>query len=355
MVLGQKELPAAMPAMFETVAFTNTPKKVQHMNPMTQSFMARCALISLCLAATGAAQAQSSVNISGMLDIGVYRDTSKETKVGPIQRSNIAFSGAEDLGGGLSATFKLSHRFDTGNGTQESANKPFWHGESTVGLKGAFGTVQFGRRLDAIYNNDWAFDPWYNFDRVASPAWDLWHFNFPSDPTGNNGTAEFGRLNSGIFYDSPSFNGVALHLSGSPASQAAGSTNKPLAASITYDSELINAMLAHGKNSAGNTDTFVGLKGNLGALSVMGVHDVSEAGTSKAKATTLGASYAIDKLTLRGSWGQVDVDGSKAEKVLGVGTLYSLSKRTSTYVDVARKTFPTQSVNVFGLGLTHNF
>jgi predicted porin len=321
---------------------------------MTKKFLAHCVLLSLGLAA-GAVHAQSSISISGMLDIGVYRDTNKDTKLGEIQRSNIAFSGTEDLGGGLAATFRLSHRFQLSNGAQESADKPFWHGESTVGLKGAFGSVQFGRRLDAIYNNDWAFDPWFNFDRVASPAWDLWHYNFPSDPTGNSGTAEYGRLNNGIFYDSPSFGGAALHLSGSVATQAAGSTNKPLAASITYDSAAVNAMLGHGKNSAGNTDNFIGLKGNLRALSVMGVYDVTKAGTSKAKSATLGVNYAFDQLTLRGGWGQVDLDGTKAEKMLGLGALYNLSKRTSTYVDFAHKTFPTTSANTYGIGLTHNF
>lgn len=301
-----------------------------------------------------AAHAQSNVTISGMIDIGVYRDTAKAWNVGPIQRSNLAFSGSEDLGGGLSAIFKLSHRFNPDTGSQESASKPFWHGESTVGLKGAFGTVQLGRRLDAMYANDWAFDPWYNFDRVASPAWDLWHYNFPSDPHGNSGTAEYGRLNNGIFYDSPNLSGFSLSLSASPETSA-GDANKPFAAALQYAGNGFAAMLAHGKNSAAGTDDFVGLKGSFGDFGAMGVYNVSKAGGSKAKTATLGAMYAIGVTTLKLGWGQVDLDGTKAEKIASAGALYGLSKRTSVYADFAHKTFPDRSVNVYGVGLTHAF
>ena len=242
----------------------------------------------------------------------------------------------------------------TGTGAQESAAKPFWHGESTVGLSGAFGSVQLGRRLDAMYNNDWAFDPWYNFDRVASPAWDLWHYNFPSDPKGNSGSAEYGRLNNGIFYDSPTVSGFSLHLSTSLQTTAAD-TNKPVTAALQYKSELFSGMLAHGKNSAGNTDTFLGLNTTVAGVGLMGAYDVSKAAGSEAKSTTLGVSYNVGSYTLRGGWGQVDVDGVKAEKVLALGAVHNLSKRTGVYVDLAHKSFPNDSVNTYGVGIAHSF
>lgn len=319
---------------------------------MSKKIIARCALLSIGFVGV-CAHAQSSVSISGMIDIGLYRDVNHTTNIGSIQRSNIAFSGVEDLGGGYGVTFKLSHRFNPDTGDNESTTKPFFHGESTVGLKGPFGSVQFGRRLDAMYNNDWQFDPWDYFDRIASPAWDLWHYNFPSDPKGNAGTAEYGRLNNGIFYDSPTFGGVAIHLSGSP--ETTGTGRKPFTAALTYNTDAVAAMVAHGKNSDGNTDTFLGLRGNLGKLSVMGAYDVSKAGTSTAKTSTLGATYALDVATLRAGVGQVDVDGVKAEKVVGIGAIRYLSKRTSIYADFAHKTFQTFSGNTYGLGVAHSF
>lgn len=317
--------------------------------------MVRAACFMAVMAGASASQAQSNVTISGFLDVGVYRDYDKAGKVGPIQPSNITFRGSEDLGSGLATTFALSHRLDTSTGAIESANKPFWSGEATVGLKGSFGSVQIGRRLDAIYSNDYDFDPWYYFNRVASPAWDLWHYNFPSDPKGNSGTAEYGRLNNGVFYDSPKFaGGFSVHLSASPEKSPADN-NKPIAATVKYSNKQFAAMYAYGKNSAGNTDNFFALKGHFGNFALMGAYDVSKASLSKAKSLTLGGTYTMGNTVLRAGWGQVDVDGVKAQKAMGIGVLYSLSKRTSVYADLGRKVFPSRSANAFGAGLTYTF
>ena len=102
----------------------------------------RLTLASLAIAAALPVAAQSTatgsnVTISGYLDAGVFRDFDKTSKLGTIQRSNLAIAGIEDLGGGLKATFRLSTRFDLDTGlTEDYPKKPFWHDESTVGLQG---------------------------------------------------------------------------------------------------------------------------------------------------------------------------------------------------------------------------
>jgi predicted porin len=200
---------------------------------MTPFRLTALSFTAAMLFASVGAQAQSTVNISGLVDLGVYRGFDKTKNVGTIQRSNIAFSGTEDLGGGLAATFKLSHRFDADTGQPEGVGaKPFWQGESTVGLKGGFGSLRLGRALDVVSNNDWAYDPWYNFNRIASPAWQYWHYNYASSRTSNNGKAEYGRLANGVFYDSPSFGGFAVHYSGSFEKAAGQSNNNGIA--LTY-------------------------------------------------------------------------------------------------------------------------
>lgn len=316
------------------------------------------ALCGLC-AFSAPALAQSSVKIGGMVDIGVYRDSNKTWNVGTIQRSNLAFTGTEDLGGGLTAFFNLSTRFDLDTGTLEDGparGKPFWQGESTVGVKGAFGSIKAGRALDAMWANDWHFDPWYNFNRVASPAWDLWHYNFPSDPKGNSGRAEYGRLNNGIFYDSPVIGGFSLHASGSPE-KSDGDARRPLGAALKYAAGPIVAMVSREKNSAGASDTFVGLKGMVGSLALMGAYDISKSpnAASEAKTVTLGAQYTLGAWTFNGGWGQVDVDGVKAQKTAATGAVYALSKRTNVYADLAHKTYVDKSVNVYGVGISHSF
>ena len=306
--------------------------------------------------------AQSNVSLSGFLDVGVFRGFDKVKNVGTIQRSNLAFSGSEDLGDGLAATFKLSTRFDLDTGATEGAGaKPFWQGESTVGLKGAFGAVRFGRALDVVSANDWAYDPWYNFNRVASPAWQFWHYNYASDRTSNNGSAEYGRLANGVFYDSPSFGGFAAHLSGAfeNSNTAPGSgTGNNFGASLNYDQGPVSAMLAHSKNSSGDKVTFVGGKYTVGSFQVMGAYDTSTFVApvdSKAKVVTLGAVYSFGLTSLKLGLGRLDLDGAKTNFV-GLGADYLLSKRTTLYVSAGRNDPKGGSASTaYGAGISHSF
>jgi predicted porin len=302
------------------------------------------------------ASAQSNVSLSGMIDLGVFRDLSGDTQVGTIQRSNLTFKAVEDLGGGLKATAILSHRFDADTGRPEGAGaKPFWHGESTVGLSGAWGSLKAGRALDAMNTNDWAYDPWYNFDRVASPAWDLWHYNFPSDPTGNSGSPEFGRLNNGLFYVSPGFQGFNVHVSGSPGTPAAGS-KRAVGLALNGKLSQFSFTVARERNSADATDLFLGGKWSAPSWAVMGARDVSKtAAGSQATSSTLGSQVYLGAWTWNLGWGQVDLDGIKAQKTASTGVVYALSKRTHVYADLARKSFPTEAHTVWGLGMSHSF
>ena len=299
------------------------------------------------------AHAQSNVVISGSLDVGVFRDTADKWNVGTIQRSHLQFAGTEDLGGGLAATFKLRHRLDLDTGTPEGAgSKPFWHGESTVGLKGGFGAVRLGRATDAIQSQDWAFDPWENYDRITSPAWDLWHWNYSADPHGGGS----GRAANSVFYDSPALANTALHVSYSPET-VAGDVAKTRAASLVYSNGAIRALLGAAKNSAGASETSIGLRGQVDALTLMGLYNVSKTvAGSKAKTSTLGATYSLGLTTLKAGWGQADVDGVKKERLISLGAGYSLSKRTSLYADAASKRVPaTGTKSIYGAGLTHSF
>ena len=235
-----------------------------------------CAVLGT-LAATVPAWAQSSVSINGLLDAGVYRGFDGVNQLGTIQRSNVAISGYEDLGGGLKAVFRLGTRLELDTGATEGAGvKPFWHEESTVGLQGSWGTVRVGRALTAMWAQDWKFDPWANFNRIASPAWYQWHALTPSDPFGNNGTAEYGRINNGIFYDSPKMAGFTLRLSASPERQSElGATQRPYAAALEYEQHGVSALAAYERNSVGDKNTFLAGKYSFGHAALMLAHDDS--------------------------------------------------------------------------------
>ena len=318
-------------------------------------------LLTLPLA-LGSAYAQSNVSLSGMVDIGLYRMNNIDN-VGSIQRSNIAFSGSEDLGGGLSSTFKLNSRFSPNTGQLEGyPNKPFFYGESTVGIKGAFGAIKFGRALDAFYNDNWEFDAWDYYDMIASPAWDLWAYNWPSDPQGNNGKADYGRLTNGIFYSSPNIGPFHFSVSTSPQVRP-GDSNKPLAANMTFHQGMFAGELAAGRNSYGAREVFAALRANFDSFAIMGAYDNNRSGnpagvltpTVVAKSYTMSAEYFLGATTLKAGWGRVNVGGSTAESMASLGASYSLSKQTRIYADLARKKYPSSAQTQFGLGLAKSF
>jgi len=106
--------------------------------PSTRAWSGVAALAACCISA----HAQSTATVSGFLDVGAYRGFDKVKRVGTIQRSNIAYSGSEDLGGGLAATFKLSHRLDLDTGTSEGA-----YPARSLRRNGSLSQPSFGPRL----------------------------------------------------------------------------------------------------------------------------------------------------------------------------------------------------------------
>jgi predicted porin len=326
------------------------------MKPITRAlFIPSAVFLTVSLA-----HAQSNVGITGTLDIGAYRGFDKTNHIGPISRSNLTFSGSEDLGGGLAATFRLSTRFDPNTGGAEDGIKPFWHGESTVGLKGAFGAIRLGRAMEAVNANDWPFDPWGNFDRIASPAWQFWHYNYAVDRTSNGGQPEYARLSNGIFYDSPKLAGLSVSLSGSPqkSSTSTGNQEKSLQGSLKYAQGPVAVTVSHGKNGSGDKDLFAGANVAFGAFAIMGAYDRSEfkaAVPSVAYARTIGATYQWNSFLLQAGYGRLSVDGTK-RSFIGLGSQYALSKRTYVYVDYGNnRPEDDPHTRAYGVGINHSF
>ncbi len=314
---------------------------------------------ALGLAAPLSAWGDAGIAINGLLDIGAFRGFDGVSQVGTVQRSNIAISGFEDLGGGTRLVYRLSTRFelDTGRSEGEGA-KPFWHDESTVGLSGAWGTVRLGRAMTAMWANDWKFDPWANFNRIASPAWYQWHALTPSDPYGNKGTAEYGRLNNGIFYDSPSFKGFTLRLSGTFEKEAGpGATGKPYSAVLEYGAGPLAAMAAFERNSVGDKDSFVAGKVSFGAAAVMAAYDDSRTAdnSSQSRATTLDATWRVGAVLLKAGYGRQRLNAD-VNRFASLGADYVLSRRTTLYASLGHKRDAGQAARTsFGVGIAHAF
>ncbi len=180
----------------------------------------------------GAAQAQSSVTLYGIVDAGVlYTTGNQSAAAGAVagQTGNrIGFQsgieatnrwgirGSEDLGGGLAATFALENGFSSatggmlGNGaagTGPVAGKLFDRG-ATVGLKGGFGSVTLGRNWSPFVLSQIAVDSngFSNFGSLNSLAFQA---------TSANPVAQgfsYYWVDNSIVYNTPSFSGFDASL-----------------------------------------------------------------------------------------------------------------------------------------------
>ena len=345
----------------------------------TAAACALCALSAFSTANIALAAEPTSPNsykFSGSLDMGVYRDFDGSNNVGPISRSSITLAGARDLGNGNAATFKLMARLDPSTGEMSdpgTTKTPFFHGEATVGLKSdRFGSIRLGRALDVIEQSNWSYDPFYNYDSIASAAWNTFYYRYATDRTSNttkaNGTptGEYARLNNGVFYDSPVVNGFQGHISGSFEKSPEAIVNKVdvagkgnnLGAAVTYNLGPVSMMLGHTKNTSGDTRTQLGGKYTIDTLELMAAVDretkvgVTVLPTITAK--TVGVSYGRGKYRYMANVGVLD--DAQSMRFVGVGTTYAIDDMTSVYVSVGNKSYKTAaSQSAYGVGINYRF
>jgi predicted porin len=119
-------------------------------------------LAALCAVAFGTAHAQSSVQIYGVVDLNIDRESTGTSKVikmdqGLLVSNKLGFLGKEDLGGGTSAQFQLESGFFPDSGSWDSTTRAF-NRQSWVGLvNDRWGAVKFGRIRTLLYQYDWDY------------------------------------------------------------------------------------------------------------------------------------------------------------------------------------------------------
>jgi predicted porin len=170
--------------------------------------MKKFALTSLSLAllgAAGAAHAQSSVTLYGVLDDSIQyinnnavngkNQSSIGLAAGNLQGNRWGLKGTEDLGGGLKAVFQLENGFSPNNGSLGQGGKMFGR-QAFVGLASdQFGTVTLGRQYDPVVDLVQAV--------TADNYWGS-TFTTPSDVDNNDNSS---RTNNAIKYTSQTYAG----------------------------------------------------------------------------------------------------------------------------------------------------
>jgi predicted porin len=315
------------------------------------------------LAASGASFAQSSVTIAGTYNGGFQRADSGATKA-DLYDSRINFSGKEDLGGGLTASFfteiQAGGRQDTTTATataNSSKDSGVWGRNATIGLSGAFGSVTVGRVEGS------------NLHQSAQLAGASLADGF--DKAGLAGANTNYNL---IGYTLPAFNGITVGLTQSkslndkfaPANGTANQETTVGAISASYANGPLVAGIVRKAVDAANSTTGTKLEMfatyDLGVAKFgLGYGNNSGAYYSGENATVIASVVApiSGALTLGADIASRNAGGSSATadgKGYAVAANYMLSKRTKINATVGKIEGTGLTGNgQYRIGVFHNF
>ncbi|ABE36710.1 gram-negative porin family protein [Paraburkholderia xenovorans LB400] len=252
--------------------------------------------------------------------------------------SLFGIKGTENLGGGLSAYFKLENGFNINNGAQTSATA-FFNRESYVGLSSTtYGSLQLGSQFAPTV---WISGKTDVFARRGTGSIFTLLQNLGSNPRG------FPSIyNNAVQYITPSFHGFTGRAMYAFANGGLGSSN---AFSVEYNAHKLYAGAYYTRariagDAAGLPVSSVSSRSyGLGAsyeFSLLTLYGHLERnmieGTSTMFGYDVGVDVPIGAADIRGSVAHRDVPGSaqSAATLYALAYFYSLSKRTTVYTQL---------------------
>ena len=313
------------------------------------------AILALAAATGGAAQAQSNVQVYGLLDVGVENANNSSatggsnTRVisGGMNTSRWGIRGTEDLGGGLKAVFNLEGGILMDTGAQDGA---LFRRQAYVGLEGAFGRVVVGRSFTSVYDTVISYDPmgfapYYSW-ATSGPATGPSKYGFT---TGYDNLIKY----AGTFGN---FRVGANYAAGEQTTGVADSAK--MGATVAYKFGPANVMATYERNNGNtvaatgnrdeNTVWHIGANYETGPLKFWAVLrdynlTAGRAATADVEATTTwgGVAYKPNEVTtITGAVYHVDVKNVAANTdadptMYVLRYRYALSKRTDVHVSGA--------------------
>lgn len=306
---------------------------------MKKSLLALAALTAFA----GAASAQSSVTLYGRIDLSAAKNIGSSAKA--IQNgsgSRFGVRGVEDLGGGLKVDFNLEHRYNADTG--DSSASRFWHGRSVVGLRGGFGRVSLGREYTpAFLYAQLSVDPW-GWDTVAA---------FTSAGGGIVKVRQDNTVNYQI-------GGGGFNLWAQIAEQdASQGPDRPFSFAVNYGAGPLYAAFGHeNPGNANDNWNYINVNYNFGGFKLLtGLGSGKNAANGTHRQYQIGATAKMGAGEFRVAFAQLKnttLDITASQKV-AVGYHYSMSKRTTLYVDFANDSKAATSKSGYDVGIKHNF
>jgi predicted porin len=315
----------------------------------------------------GTAHAQNSVTLYGVIDEGLNytnnagHGAALKMSSGDVLGSRFGLKGSEDLGGGLSAVFRLENGFNASNGALGQGGRMFGR-QAYVGLSSAqYGTLTLGRQYDSLVD-------YLAPMALAGQAGDI---NVAAHPLNNDNVGAQYSIANAVKYESANYagfhfgglygfsNNPGQFSNGRAWSVGAGYSNGPFKFAAAYD-QLNNDLSAPNAGGAAAGDSLpagVHRTFGVGANYAFGPGTVGLLWThSKVQEFRgIASDMRFDNIEVNGTYGltpalavvgEYTYTFGKATSMDGaslsprwhsatVGLDYSLSKRTDVYVAAA--------------------
>ncbi len=320
---------------------------------MKKSLIALAVLAS----AAGAASAQSSVTLFGIVDAvvtvgrGTIADRTQLTDSG-YNSSRLGFRGTEDLGGGMSASFWLEAGLnnDSGEGDPTNVNNQgsgtgaasagrqglTFNRRSTVSLAGGWGELRLGRDYSPQFWNLTVFDP-FGTNGVGTTQTLNSIITGSTAVRASNTVGYFLPGNLGGFYGQFQYymgenlkNGAATEDDGTGMGLRVGFANGPFNVALAMSRTEYAAGDVRQNNIGGQWD--------FGIAKAMAHYSRDENGSIDGKGWLIGGLFPIGAGEIRAAYSRYETDaaGQPETKKLALGYVHNLSKRTAVYTTWAR-------------------
>ncbi|BCZ82495.1 porin [Paraburkholderia terrae] len=254
----------------------------------------------------GAAHAQSSVTLYGLVDAGLTYVSNEATRNSPItpngltdgkavfgmtsgnvQQSRWGMRGVEDLGGGLKAVFNLESGFNVNNGSlanNNASNNSLFNRQAYVGLSTIdYGTLTLGRQYDSVVD--------YLGPVSAAGTWGGTYFAHRGDNDNLNSTFS---ISNSVKYQSLNYAGASFNaLYGFSNSASGFANNRAYSVGAGYEYAGVHFAAAYLQIQGLNSNNSSGAIQNLPTLAMTNLP-----GLQNQRTWGLGSNYEIGPFTL---------------------------------------------------------
>jgi predicted porin len=332
--------------------------------------ISRAGLLALAAMAANGAQAQTgSVQLFGLMDIGVQMLKSS----GSDQRwlvnsdgntsSRFGVRGTEDLGGGLKAGFWLESAVSVDDGTSGATstnNKDSvsggltWGRRATLQLSGPWGELRLGRDYVPSFGNLTTSMHPFGTNGVGSSG-----LMFYPVPAGGTTARTQVRASNSIGYFLPSgLGGLYGHAMVALGEQGPGATRKDgqlqgMRIGWRHEGFNVSAAVSKTRYATGDyTQSNVGASYKWGPARLMALWGENKIGVTKTTATMVGTQWEVSAQgEIRFAYTQLKARNVASDAThIALGYVHDLSKRTALYANVARIDNKARGVR-FNVGL----